>query len=270
MDKYSQYQISDNNRDQNISYLLEGDKIKYVKKIVPFIDLYNNEIDILTKLKGYHFAPQIVDHFIINDDYIIIYEYINGLDLFDYTEKHTPTTHIAYQLITIVHILHKIGIFHRDIKLENFIIDNDNKVYIIDFGLSCYRFGDLSEHIIYDMIPGSMAYVSREYVRLYRKLRAGLKCEKNKINAVILSNDLYSLSVTIYMLFNVDFPYIDDIRFGDYDFMLKMLTLPKYKERFFVSKKVNDPVIMSVINLHKELDYKSRILIWNSLTINFE
>ena len=33
-----------------------------------------------------------------------------------------------------VHAVHKIGYLHLDIKLENFVIDSNNKVRIIDFG----------------------------------------------------------------------------------------------------------------------------------------
>ena len=40
-----------------------------------------------------------------------------------------------YNLITK---LHNINIFHRDIKSDNFLLDKNDKLYIIDLGLSTY------------------------------------------------------------------------------------------------------------------------------------
>ena len=47
----------------------------------------------------------------------------------------TYTISIAIELIDILHQIHDRGIVHRDLKPENFLIKN-NKVFIIDFGLS--------------------------------------------------------------------------------------------------------------------------------------
>lgn len=45
------------------------------------------------------------------------------------------TINIIEQCLNILKSLHQLHIVHRDIKPENFLIDN-NKLYIIDFGLS--------------------------------------------------------------------------------------------------------------------------------------
>ena len=43
---------------------------------------------------------------------------------------------IGSQLIKIMKKIHKYNIIHRDLKPENILIDENKKVYIIDFGLS--------------------------------------------------------------------------------------------------------------------------------------
>jgi serine/threonine protein kinase len=41
------------------------------------------------------------------------------------------------QMVNTVQYCHKRNVFHRDLKLDNFILGNDNKIKVIDFGLSC-------------------------------------------------------------------------------------------------------------------------------------
>ena len=43
----------------------------------------------------------------------------------------------ASQLITGLVEMHKVGICHRDLKLENLVLDADFNLKIIDFGLAC-------------------------------------------------------------------------------------------------------------------------------------
>uniref|UniRef100_A0A3Q1CDK0 non-specific serine/threonine protein kinase n=1 Tax=Amphiprion ocellaris TaxID=80972 RepID=A0A3Q1CDK0_AMPOC len=40
------------------------------------------------------------------------------------------------QILSAVHHLHKHGIVHRDLKIENFLLDEHNNIKIVDFGLS--------------------------------------------------------------------------------------------------------------------------------------
>ena len=45
---------------------------------------------------------------------------------------------IVLDIMIIMRDLHDTDVLHRDIKPENFVLDANKKIYIIDFGLSCF------------------------------------------------------------------------------------------------------------------------------------
>ena len=68
-------------------------------------------------------------------------EHISGGDLLNFVRKRTklnePTARFIFrQIIEGLHYLHSQNILHRDIKLDNILIDLTNTVKICDFGVS--------------------------------------------------------------------------------------------------------------------------------------
>lgn len=71
----------------------------------------------------------------------IILEYASGGELFDYILNHRylkdhSARRLFAQLISGVGYLHKKGIVHRDLKLENLLLDRNRNIIITDFGFA--------------------------------------------------------------------------------------------------------------------------------------
>ncbi|CAN8204538.1 unnamed protein product [Coccothraustes coccothraustes] len=66
------------------------------------------------------------------------------------------------QILSAVEHLHCQGIVHRDLKIENFLLDENNNIKIIDFGLSnTARFEGVSQELLHTQC-GSPAYAAPE------------------------------------------------------------------------------------------------------------
>ncbi|KAF1811337.1 Pkinase-domain-containing protein, partial [Eremomyces bilateralis CBS 781.70] len=71
----------------------------------------------------------------------IILEYASGGELFDYILNHrylkdNAARRLFAQLVSGVGYLHKKGIIHRDLKLENLLLDRNRNIIITDFGFA--------------------------------------------------------------------------------------------------------------------------------------
>ncbi|XP_075353270.1 serine/threonine-protein kinase MARK1-like [Mycteria americana] len=66
------------------------------------------------------------------------------------------------QILSAVEHLHCQGIVHRDLKIENFLLDENNNIKIVDFGLSnTAKFEGLSQELLHTQC-GSPAYAAPE------------------------------------------------------------------------------------------------------------
>jgi serine/threonine protein kinase len=106
------------------------------------IERFKNEALILAKLK----SPYIIDIINIYDIQgrpFYIMNYIPGSSLSNkinelkLSKPNTVTIiSIMIKLLNALKIAHREGIFHRDIKPHNILIDQENNPYLIDFGIS--------------------------------------------------------------------------------------------------------------------------------------
>lgn len=87
---------------------------------------------------------RIVDFFKSKSNYYIVTEYFPGsMDLYDYMLKHKQkfceehAREIWLDLLVGIKSLHLMGIYHRDLKLQNIVyLEAQRKAKIIDFGMA--------------------------------------------------------------------------------------------------------------------------------------
>ncbi|KAG5420917.1 hypothetical protein I9W82_000007 [Candida metapsilosis] len=156
----------------------------------------------------------------------IVLEYASGGELFDYILQHKylkepVAKKIFAQLVSGVDYMHSKGLIHRDLKLENLLLDKHKNVIISDFGFvnSCTdRTNDLMKTSC-----GSPCYAAPELV-LTQSPYEGKKA------------DIWSLGVIMYAMLSGYLPFDDDPENEDgadiiklYHYICKTpLTFPEY------------------------------------------
>ena len=144
--------------NQNAKKLFATKKVKRKKTDDEMTKYFKNEINILRILNH----PNIVKLEEIKMDennYYIVMEYINGGELSDYLNKYKEKYHakafpeeivqyLMKQIIDALIYIHDLNIIHRDLKLENIMVNFDSekdkeelnmmkaKIKIIDFGFA--------------------------------------------------------------------------------------------------------------------------------------
>lgn len=157
------------------------------------------EIEVLRTLKH----PNIVRLYdvIETDKYIgIILEYASGGELFDHILAHRylkekDAAKLFSQLISGVWYIHQKKIVHRDLKLENLLLDRQRNVIITDFG-----FANRFEHRADDLMQtscGSPCYAAPELV-----ISEGLY-----VGSAV---DIWSCGVILYAMLAGYLPFDDD------------------------------------------------------------
>jgi tRNA A-37 threonylcarbamoyl transferase component Bud32 len=111
---------------------LNGQKV-FIKTADEFFYLCN-DIAAEKILKDKILTPKVLEAISLDKFEMVVFEFIEGNTL----NPHDLINHegIPQQLILIINELNKVGLFHRDIKLNNFLVDKDKNVYIIDFTFS--------------------------------------------------------------------------------------------------------------------------------------
>ncbi len=119
---------------------------------------YEREIKFLQEL-DHPRIPRYLDSFETVDGFCMVQEYKDAPTLVD-RQSFNPTEikEIALSVLEIlVYLQQRIPpIFHRDIKLENILVDDRNRAYLIDFGLARLEHQEVAASSIVAGTPGFM------------------------------------------------------------------------------------------------------------------
>ncbi|KAF9136740.1 hypothetical protein BGX30_010916, partial [Mortierella sp. GBA39] len=165
----------------------------------PRINKIGREISVLRTIRH----PNIIALFdvIETERYIgIVIEYASGGELFDHILAHRylrerDACRLFAQLMSGVHYLHSKQIVHRDLKLENLLLDRNRNIIITDFGFA-NQF-DSSSRDLMSTSCGSPCYAAPELV-----ISDGLYVGSGV--------DIWSCGVILYAMLAGYLPFDDD------------------------------------------------------------
>ena len=207
----------------------------------PYGDKALHEIEILTALDG---LPGIIsledfeEYSINNRKFIKIYTPYKKGDLITFLLKNKKEINeniildIFKQIIEAVIGMHTKSICHLDLKLENIVIDENHKIYIIDFESA--KKVDESGNFTFDRIFGTPMYLPknvndifdkvREHYATHRKIPEGIK-----FNGYIL--DLYAVYIIMRLIVQ---DYIETIGKKPLINMSKLMDLFHYMYNYYI------------------------------------
>ena len=169
---------------------------------------------------------------------LIIMELINGISLRDYynknirnqknlsEEKEKIIKEFFKQIFSAMGYLHRNHMAHRDIKLENILLDNNKTIKIIDFGFGMYN----PENRLQNFFCGTPNYMSPEI--------ASKRYYKGQ------NSDLWSLGVLLYKMCCADFPFKGANEKDLYKYIKKgTFTYPNYINEH-IKKVINNLIVV--------------------------
>uniref|UniRef100_A0A6C0E0K0 Protein kinase domain-containing protein n=1 Tax=viral metagenome TaxID=1070528 RepID=A0A6C0E0K0_9ZZZZ len=204
----------------------------YLRKLKGLIE---SEIDVLKMLDHRNIVKFICAER-IRDVYYINMEYCNIGDVHHFAKRDNSTVKLSCFLSDIVgglEYMHSLNIMHRDIKLQNFLVDYNNGIYtfkISDFGFACYDLYGMEEDDIdvndplcrkYYKMCGTPYYMAPEIILNLKGLENITHYERDKKKDTKetpskfydKSIDIWSLGISIfeYVVGKLPFGNISDI-----------------------------------------------------------
>ncbi len=178
-----------------------------------FLKRFRQEAQIQAKLNH----PNIVGLFALTEEFgthYMVMEYAPGRTLKEFISSIGPIPEkraipILTQVLNALDFAHKRGIIHRDIKPSNIIVDSDDNVKILDFGIARVM-GEQGLTRTGQNI-GTVYYMSPEQVRAEKDIDA--------------RSDIFNLGITFYEMLTGRTPYNTDTA-SDYTIMDEIVNKP--------------------------------------------
>ena len=165
------------------------------------VERFRREADVIAQLQHPHILP-IID-FGQQDEYIYIAMRLVKGGTLDHRLRSGPLAlgtalEMLRQMGGALAIAHEHGIIHRDLKPNNVLLDEQNNVYLADFGIAKMMHGQSTQLTETHGVVGTPSYMAPE---------------QWKAEAVDARTDVYSLGIMTYQMLTGSLPFNADTPF---------------------------------------------------------
>lgn len=162
-----------------------------------FIRRFESEAQLVARLEHPFIVP-LYDYWREPGGAYLVMRWLKGGSLQDLIEKEgaldiARVSRLLTQIGEALAVAHRQGIIHRDLKLENILLDENGNAYLTDFGIA-KDLGGKDRITQNDAILGSPAYLSPEQI---------------KGEQLTPKTDIYAIGIVLYELLSGGSPYPD-------------------------------------------------------------
>ncbi|KAF6025755.1 MELK [Bugula neritina] len=166
--------------------------------------------------------------------YFLVIEYCPNGELFDYIVAkdkldESEARHLFRQVVSAVAFIHENGYAHRDLKPENLLLDDQQNIKLIDFGLCAKPEGGMNHQLL--TCCGSPAYAAPELIDGQTYFGAAV--------------DVWSMGVMLYALLCGFLPFDDD----NLSSLYQKVKAGKYEKPYWLSS-ASVKVLNDILQVH--------------------
>ncbi|ORD93015.1 KIN1, partial [Enterospora canceri] len=152
---------------------------------------------LICSLVSHPHVARLLDFFFTGKYFFLVFEHVSGEQLYNTVLQNGPigeerVRRYFRQILSAVDYLHKNAVVHRDLKIENIMIDKDDNVKLIDFGLS--NFYEKEDQL--STFCGSLYFAAPELLQGNRYVGPEV--------------DVWSLGVVLYVMLCGRVPFDDE------------------------------------------------------------
>ncbi|WUR04795.1 serine/threonine-protein kinase [Vairimorpha necatrix] len=151
---------------------------------------------VMSTLINHPYIVRLKDFLFSKSYYFLIFEYVNGKQLYDlivdegFLQEKVARRYFR-QIVSAISYIHNNSIVHRDLKIENILLDENDNIKIIDFGLSNFY----DNKMLLNTFCGSLYFAAPELLKGNRYCGPEI--------------DIWSLGVILFVLLNGSVPFDD-------------------------------------------------------------